>query len=538
MKKKTKSIVISQTPESTQSNSIVPSQYSIIDNQSDIEDFEDEDDFQQEKAINNNPLNKLINNDVSTKKIQPNDSNKMAISSPIEGFSDDDELGGTDDSIFFNQPQPQQQQQPIQRINLANFHALEGLKNWRADQSRLDDDEEDMEDGIHKQTIQDERSDDNVKKSNSWMDIILSDDEDIDNININNDKYSNNENNISTNNNYNNNNNNNNKINSNAMNNNIIKSTINANDTQRHEQSGNILNMNNSQCLSDIISDSQTTFDDEDTPSTNSKYNSNNSKNNNENIQISTFIEKHKRPLRQSLKKQTAVSIQQQSQQQTNVYNQPTFSLVSSNESDTLIELKNLTDDYSFKKDGLASAALGYIKSETSEFQKWQQSVKIAMAKHGSVAKIWKQWKDTRLCRLINVWNENGMILGWCVDMNKEEEEFLTNSYDQNHGNNLYDNDNTTPKSMMATMKDTISEINSQPMIPLPTYESNGDNRQPYLCMFSFVYDLFHSKSSQTKLLNAEYLAIWPPWTAIPITLNNEVYHVHIITRFILDDYF
>ncbi|CAO3652671.1 unnamed protein product [Cunninghamella echinulata] len=424
-----------------------------------------------------------------------------------------------------------------------------------------------MEDDIHKQLIQDEKNDDNVKKSDSWMDIILSDGEDIDNMNTNNDKYNNNKSNTSTNNNNNNsnndnnnnnnsnndnnnnnnsnkdnnnNNNSNNKINSNTMNNNIIKNTINHNDTQRREQSKNNLNINNSQCLSDVISDSQSTFDDEDIPSINPKNNSNN--NNSENIQISTFVEKHRHPLRQSLKKQTIVSVQQQQPQQQNkknVYNQPTFSLVSSNESNTLIELKNLTNGYSFKKDGLASAALGFIKSETSEFQKWQQSVKIAMAKHGSVVKIWKQWKDTRLCRLIDVWNENGMILGWCVDMNKEEEQLLTNSHQQDHDDKgSFDNDNTTPKSMMMMIKDTISEINSQPMIHLPTYESNEDNRQPYLCMFSFVYDLFHSKSSQSKLLNAEYLAIWPPWTAIPITLNNEVYHVHIITRFILDDYF
>lgn len=121
------------------------------------------------------------------------------------------------------------------------------------------------------------------------------------------------------------------------------------------------------------------------------------------------------------------------------------------------------------------------------------------------------------------------MVLGWCVDMNEDEEHLLIRS----HGH--YDKDSEDDNMMK---KDTILEIDSQPVISLPTYKSDEDKRQPYLCMFSFAYDYIHSKSLQTKLLNAEYIAIWPPWTAIPITLNNEVYHVHIITRFVMDDYF
>ncbi|CAO3650652.1 unnamed protein product [Cunninghamella blakesleeana] len=374
-----------------------------------------------------------------------------------------------DDTIFNNY----QQQQPLQKIDLANFEALKGLNNYNTDQLNFNDDD----------------------------DIIFSDDDDK-NINI---RVKDSKNANTTNDNKNVNNNNDNKK----------KNT-------QFDQSNKDTTIN-SQCLSDIIGDSQSTIDDDNTSLRNTKDNSLNNNNNNNNsnnsFQISSFLDKNKIPIK---KLPTG-----QQQNKKTLYNQPTFSLANNSKNDTLIELKNLANNYhnhSFKKDGLANAALDYIKSETNEYQHWQQSIKIAMAKHGTIAKIWKQWKDSRLCRLINVWSENGMILAWCVDMNEDEENLLTKSHDSDDGN--------------VMKKDTILEIDTQPTISLPAYHSDEDNRQPYLCIFSFAYDYFHSKSAQTKLLNAEYIAIWPPWTAIPITLNNEVYHVHIITRFVLDDYF
>lgn len=285
--------------------------YYSIDIQSDIEDFEDSD-SDQNNASSTKYIQTNLNND--------NKNNSTITNSPIEGFSDDDEMDGIADDIFFNK-----QQQPIQKINLANFRALEGLKNWNIEQSSLDDDmEDDLEKDVYDQPNENGKKMD-VNKA-SYLDFIFSDEDDNEIIDINN------------------NNNNNANVNVNKNVNNNMKDT-------QHDQSKKNTTIN-SQSLSDIISDSQSTFDEENTSleNFNNDNHNNNSNNSNKGFQILSFMDKKKIPI----KRQPIISIDKQKQQnKKNVYNQPTFSLANNNKSDTLIELKNFTNNYhihTFKK--------------------------------------------------------------------------------------------------------------------------------------------------------------------------------------------
>lgn len=110
---------------------------------------------------------------------------------------------------------------------------------------------------------------------------------------------------------------------------------------------------------------------------------------------------------------------------------------------------------------------------------------KTLVAKHGSVTRFFEK-AGGRLCRCVDVWEDRGLLFGWCVDM------------------------------------------------PKPEREPHAED--PYLCLFSTAYiDTPHHRVA-AKLTKAPYLAIWPPWTNVPISVNNNNVFVHLVTRFRIDD--
>jgi hypothetical protein len=110
------------------------------------------------------------------------------------------------------------------------------------------------------------------------------------------------------------------------------------------------------------------------------------------------------------------------------------------------------------------------------------------VAKYGSVTRIYEK-DGGRLCRCVDVWEDRGLLFAWCVDVPK-------------------------PESIVVAPED------------------------PYLCLFSTAYlDTPHHKVT-TKLKKAPHLAIWPPWTNVPISVNDTNVFVHLVTRFRIDDSF
>ncbi|KAI8334201.1 hypothetical protein BC941DRAFT_432364 [Chlamydoabsidia padenii] len=133
------------------------------------------------------------------------------------------------------------------------------------------------------------------------------------------------------------------------------------------------------------------------------------------------------------------------------------------------------------KEGGLASMALDCINQELVTFQQWQTSMNIEMAKHGSISRFCAQ-TGGRLCRLVESWQEGGLLFGWCVD-------------------------------------------------------DDDDDPSPFLCLFSTAYMNAPHHSIATKLIKASRIGLWPPWTnvAVPMDGKEDVY-VHIITKFRMDD--
>ncbi|CAO3591703.1 unnamed protein product [Absidia cylindrospora] len=194
----------------------------------------------------------------------------------------------------------------------------------------------------------------------------------------------------------------------------------------------------------------------------------------------------------------------------------------------------NATNKYRLpiKKDGLASMALNCIDQEIRKFREWQSSVLVEMAKHGSVSKVCQQDPDGRLCRILEMWVEHDMVFSWCVDLTiKEREQLLTTT--QRRGGGGDDDDDDDDDIIMQHDSDT--DISSQQPLILPTYEPSEDDR-PYVCVFATTYLNGPRKSIIAKLMTQQYMAMWAPWTTVPISVDGADLYIHIVTRFMMDD--
>ncbi|ORZ20723.1 hypothetical protein BCR42DRAFT_409373 [Absidia repens] len=195
------------------------------------------------------------------------------------------------------------------------------------------------------------------------------------------------------------------------------------------------------------------------------------------------------------------------------------------------------------KKDGLASMALDCINQEVRSFRVWQSSVLAEMAKHGSVSKVCQQDPEGRLCRILEMWVEHGMVFSWCVDLTiKEREQLLTTTKDGSGGSQQQQQQQQQQQRQSEMDDDDIImqydsdiDISSQQPLVLPTYEPSEDDR-PYVCVFATTYLNGPRKSIIAKLMTAQYMAMWAPWTTVPISVDGADLYVHIVTRFMMDD--
>ncbi|ORX63113.1 hypothetical protein DM01DRAFT_1403482 [Hesseltinella vesiculosa] len=183
----------------------------------------------------------------------------------------------------------------------------------------------------------------------------------------------------------------------------------------------------------------------------------------------------------------------------------------------------------SYKAGGLAQAAARQIEKEFLAFKTWHTTVKSHLVSQG-LAKYCIDYDQGRLCRILELWVEQGQWLAWCVDLTDHEKAFLSRSSFPSLGPSL-----SSPGTQNSqTTKDTVSDF-SQPA-SLPDYEPN-DSDHPYLCLFSFVH-MPSVQRLQANLARADYIGLWPPWSSIPITINHQEHHVHVVTRFMLEEAF
>jgi hypothetical protein len=121
------------------------------------------------------------------------------------------------------------------------------------------------------------------------------------------------------------------------------------------------------------------------------------------------------------------------------------------------------------------------------------------VAKYGSVTKVCTQDPQGRLCRILEIWVENGMVFSWCVDLTIEERQQLlaTTGHILSQQQEYHRDDDNIQQDR------DIGVSLSQPPPSLPTYEPNNDDR-PYVCVFATTYLKTPRKNIISKLLVAE----------------------------------
>ncbi|KAI8089565.1 uncharacterized protein BX664DRAFT_333349 [Halteromyces radiatus] len=189
------------------------------------------------------------------------------------------------------------------------------------------------------------------------------------------------------------------------------------------------------------------------------------------------------------------------------------------------------------KSDGLAATALQCIEQEQTAFRQWRSSVLIEMAKHGTVAQSCQQDSKVRLCRLLDLWMEHGCLFGWCVDLTMDEHRILLKHQQKYTLDSVQDLDTIDDDDDYWLDRDLGTEAEEKKAAAfdpsLPSYQP-GEDERPYLCMFSMTF-VEATNTTISNMAKADYLGLWPPWTTIPILIDDEELYVHVITKFMVD---
>ncbi|KAI8060785.1 hypothetical protein BC940DRAFT_350377 [Gongronella butleri] len=189
---------------------------------------------------------------------------------------------------------------------------------------------------------------------------------------------------------------------------------------------------------------------------------------------------------------------------------------------------------------GLAQVATRQISKERDAYRNWLTDVEKQLASFGSLARFCVSSGQGRLCRVLDMWMEHGQVLAWCLDLSDKDKAYLTQ---QNHhgggsSNSSMGTNGTNAGSSVAAataLDDLIINDFSQPPA-LPAYDPD-DNDRPYLCLFSLVHWPMRQRA-KIQLFEADYVALWPPWANISLNIHDKTQHVHVITRFLLEDRF
>ncbi|KAI8148847.1 hypothetical protein BJV82DRAFT_200334 [Fennellomyces sp. T-0311] len=154
-----------------------------------------------------------------------------------------------------------------------------------------------------------------------------------------------------------------------------------------------------------------------------------------------------------------------------------------------------------FKAGGLAANTIERISVMAEDHAAWEANVRAEMARLGSIPRVCSLFDNASLFRIIECWDERGLVFGRCVRLRPDELEGVL-------GQNVAMDDD---------------DLVSQPTVLPPYVPIEGEEEFTFL--FSFAY--LQSKA-KGRFLDEECVGIWTPWTAI----SDGQRDIYVATRF------